>query len=101
MAAIDGKWKISVHTPFGDMTSVLDVKEADGKLEGSVTDGMSGDVSAVENGVINGEEFSYDISVKTPFGDMKNTLKGTIAGDELKGKATNPMGESDFDAVRA
>ena len=101
MAAIDGKWNIAVHTPFGDMKSVLDVKEVDGKLEGNVTDGMSGDVSPVENGVINGNEFSYEINVKTPFGDMKNTLKGTIEGDALKGKAGNPMGESDFDATRA
>ncbi|MBR5930439.1 MAG: hypothetical protein IKZ95_00265 [Lachnospiraceae bacterium] len=101
MAAIDGKWNIAVHTPFGDMKSVLDVKEVDGKLEGTVTDGMSGEVSPVENGTINGAEFSYEIAVKSPFGEMRNTLVGTIEGDALKGKAKNPMGDSDFDAARA
>ena len=37
----------------------------------------------------------------TGFGEMRNTLVGTIEGDALKGKAKNPMGDSDFDATRA
>ena len=98
MAAIDGKWEVAVHTPFGDMKNILDVKEVDGKLEGTATE--NGEAAALLNGVINGNEYSYEVEVQSPFGAMKNTIKGVIDGDKLSGTATNSFGESKFDAVR-
>ncbi len=98
MAAIDGKWEVAVHTPFGDMKNILEVKEVEGKLEGTATE--NGEAAALQNGVINGNEFSYEVEIQSPFGAMKNTLKGVIDGDKLSGTSTTSFGDSKFDAVR-
>ena len=75
MAAIDGKWNIAVHTPFGDMKSVLDVKEVDGaRLASLIRSGVTPVMAPLTH---DGE------------GNMLNTNADTIAGETAKACAAH------------
>ena len=98
---MEGKWTFTVHTFMGDMKSLYDLKVVGDKIEGTATDASNGAVAPVENGTFDGTNFSWDLTIKTAVGEMTNHLTGKIEGDKLAGKSANPMGEFDFDAVRA
>ncbi|MDO4573226.1 MAG: hypothetical protein Q4C13_07645 [Clostridia bacterium] len=101
MSKLNGKWNLVVHTYMGDMRSLLEIAVEDGKLRGQCTDSSNGATAVLEDGVAEGDKFSYSITIKTAVGEMTNKLSGELVGDELRGKSANAMGEFDFDATRA
>ena len=100
MSKLNGTWNITVHTFMGDMRSILKAQVEGDAITGTVTDAANGACSPIENGKVDGDKFSYQVTIKTAVGEMTNTLTGEVAGDALKGKSANAMGEFDFDAVR-
>lgn len=97
---MDGKWEFTVHTFMGDMKSFMDFKVVDGVLTGTGTDASNGACAEIQNGKFDGTNFSYDITIKTPVGEMKNELCGVVDGDSVSGKSKNGMGEFDLTGVR-
>lgn len=91
---IDGTWKAKLEGPDGDMELIFVFKMVDGKLTG-VVKSPNGD-TAITNTIVNGKEFSFDVSFNgmtikhncvlkeddtismkasgTPMGDMELTL---------------------------
>ncbi len=100
MNKLNGTWNMVLHTYMGDMRSTLEARVEDGKLLGTATDGSNGAVAALEKGTVDGDKFSYEITIKTAVGEMTNQLFGKLTGDELHGKSKNAMGEFDFVATR-
>lgn len=100
MSKLNGTWNITVHTFMGDMRSILNATVEGGVITGTVTDASNGACSPIENGKVDGDQFSYQVTIKTAVGEMTNKLTGELVGDVLKGKSTNAMGEFDFDATR-
>lgn len=96
-----GTWKITVHTYMGDMRSTLQCEVKDGVLTGTVTDDGNGATVPITNASFDGKNFAYELTIKTPVGEMTNHLTGELLGDTLKGTSVNAMGSFDFDAVRA
>ena len=97
--AIDGKWNLTIQTPLGEQTSVLEVASASGALTGT----QSGDqgTQAIENGTISGDEASWSIDIVVPM-PLTLTFTGTVAGDSLSGTVTlGAFGESTFSGQRA
>ena len=97
---MEGKWEFTVHTYMGDMRSIMDFKVADGVLTGTGTDASNGAVAEIANGKFDGTNFSYSLTIKTAVGELTNELAGTLDGDKITGKSTNPMGSFDVDGVR-
>ena len=100
MSKLNGTWNIVLHTYMGDMRSILNATVEGDTLTGTVTDASNGAVAPVDNGKVDGEKFSYQVTIKTAVGEMTNTLAGELVGDMLKGKSSNAMGEFEFDATR-
>ena len=98
---MEGKWNFTVHTFMGDMKSTYDLTVTGDKIEGTATDAANGATAPVENGTFDGTNFSWDMTIKTAVGEMTNHLAGKLEDGKLTGKSSNPMGEFDFDAVRA
>lgn len=97
--AIDGKWNLTIQTPLGEQTSVLEVTSANGTLAGT----QAGDQGAqpIENGTIDGDEASWSIDIVVPM-PMTLTFSGAVSGDTLSGTVKlGAFGESTFSGVRA
>ena len=75
---IDGKWKGKVTGPMGDMEIEFNLKADGSTLTGTVT-GPRGEQS-IQNGKIDGNNFSFD----TDMGGNLVTRTGTVKGDILK-----------------
>jgi len=91
-AAIDGKWtaRFERKDPQKGVVTVeflLELKAEGGKLTGSVTRtaGRRSLSTAIENGKIEGDRFSFITVQKSAKGEQKFLWEGVIAGDELKG----------------
>ena len=100
MSKLNGTWNITVHTFMGDMRSILNATVEGDVITGTVTDASNGACAPVVNGRVDGDKFSYQVTIKTAVGEMTNTLTGELVGGVLKGKSANGMGEFDFEATR-
>ena len=98
---MEGKWNFTVHTYMGDMNSVYEFKVDGDVLTGTATDCGNGATAPVDNGKFDGKEFSFQITIKTPVGELTNDLKGVVDGDKITGTSTNPMGSFEVTGVRA
>ncbi len=81
-ADISGKWTYEQQGRNGAMTVTMTLKADGSNLTGSIS-GRNGD-TAINNGKIDGDKFSFDVTRQ--MGDNSVTIKysGTVAGDELK-----------------
>ena len=101
MSKLNGSWKITLHTYMGDMRSTLYCTVEGDKLVGHCTDASNGADAPIDNGVVNGNSYSYDLTIKTPVGEMTNHLEGTLGEDDvIHGTSSNAMGSFEFEAVR-
>ena len=101
MSKLNGSWKITLHTYMDDMRSTGYFTVEGDKLVGTCKDAANGAVGTIENGVVNGSTYEYDLTIKTAVGEMTNHLEGTLGEDDvIHGTSSNPMGSFEFDAVR-
>ena len=101
MSKLNGSWKITVHTYMGDMRSTGYFTVEGDKLTGTCKDASNGASGTIDNGIVNGDKYEYDMTIKTPVGEMTNHLVGTLGEDDvIHGTSSNSMGSFDFDAVR-
>jgi hypothetical protein len=89
-----GTWSGQITDPGGNDHPIVLVIEADGsKITGSLTGGPPmGAKQTIENGVLNGDEISFDIKAPGPNGDFVMFYKGKISGNHIEGTNTSPMG---------
>ena len=101
MSKLNGSWKITLHTCMGDMRSTGYFNVEGDKLVGTCKDAANGAVGTLENGIVNGNSYEYDLTIKTAVSEMTNHLTGTLAEDDvIRGTSSNPMGAFEFEAVR-
>ena len=101
MSKLNGSWKMTLHTYMGDMRSTLYFTVEGDKLVGSGKDASNGAVGTIDNGVVNGNSYEYDMTIKTAVGEMTNHLVGTLGEDDvIHGTSSNAMGSFEFEAVR-
>jgi len=75
---LDGSWKGKMSTPNGDMELVFTFKVNADTLSGNVSSEMA--TLPIENGKVNGNEFSFDVNVNGQV--ISNT--GVLNGDIIK-----------------
>ena len=101
MSKLNGSWKMTLHTFMGDMRSTLYFTVEGDKLTGHCKDAANGAVGTIENGVVNGNKYEYDMTIKTAVGEMTNHLVGELGEDDvIRGTSSNPMGSFEFESVR-
>ena len=101
MSKLNGSWKITLHTYMGDMRSTLNATVEGNVMTGTCVDAANGAVGTLENGVVDGNKYSYDLTIKTAVGEMTNHLEGELGEDDvIRGTSSNPMGSFEFEAVR-
>jgi hypothetical protein len=99
-ADISGKWTAEMQGPQGAMTTTFTFKVEGDKLTGTVS-GRGGE-TPITDGVIKGDEVSFNVTRTMNGNEMKMAYKGKVAGDEIK--MTRTVGDrppQEFTAKRA
>ena len=82
-ADVDGKWTGSVSTPNGDFPVSFNFKADGTMLNGSMAGPDGGDI-AIKDGMIDGTNISFWLSLDMGGNALKLTYKGVVAADQIK-----------------
>ena len=82
-ADVDGKWTGSVHTDNGDFPVTFNFKADGAMLSGSMAGPDGGDI-AIKDGMIDGANISFWLSLDLGGNALKLTYKGVVATDQIK-----------------
>jgi hypothetical protein len=95
---VDGKWNITIKTPMGDKSGVLDLKSEGTSLTGSLSDAEHH--AAISDGKVMGNSLSWSAKITKP---MRMSFKFTaiVDADRISGAAKHLLGKATFTGTRA
>jgi hypothetical protein len=98
MSGAHGKWQVTIKTPMGERSGVLELKVEGGKLTGSLSDGERH--VPISDGKIDGNRLSWSAKIEKP---MRLSLKfsAVVDADRISGSARALLGSATFTGVRA
>ena len=95
---VQGKWNITIKTPMGDKSGVLDLK-----IEGTTLTGSLSDAShhvEISEGKIEGNTLYWSAKITSPM-HMKFKFTATVDEDRISGVARHLLGKATFTGTRA
>ncbi len=94
---VQGKWKITINTPLGVRSGVLELLVSGTTMTGSLSDGDHH--VAISDGKIDGNELSWRAKITKP---MRLSFKFTAVVEEnrIKGAARHMLGTATFSGTR-
>jgi hypothetical protein len=95
---VQGKWNITIKTPMGDKSGVLDLKTDGTALTGS----LSSDEyqAAISDGKVDGNKLSWSAKITKPM-RMSFKFTATVEADRISGAAKHLLGKATFTGIRA
>jgi len=95
---VQGKWNITIKTPMGDKSGVLELKTEGTNLTGSLSDGEY--YAAISDGKVDGNTLSWSAKITKP---MRMSFKFTaiVEADRISGAAKHLLGKATFTGTRA
>jgi hypothetical protein len=95
---VQGKWNITLKTPLGDKSGVLELHEQGTQLTGSLSDGEH--YAAIADGRIAGNQLSWSATITKPM-KMNFKFTATVDADRISGDARHLLGKATFTGTRA
>jgi hypothetical protein len=95
---VQGKWNITIRTPMGDKSGVLDLKTEGTALTGSLSDGDH--YAAISDGKVDGNRLSWSAKITKPM-RMSFKFTATVEADRISGAAKHLLGKATFTGTRA
>ena len=94
---VQGKWNITIHTPMGEKTGVLELLVNGKALTGSLSDAEHH--VAISDGKIDGNRLSWQAKITKP---MRLSFKftATVDEDRISGVARHMLGSAKFSGTR-
>ena len=98
MNGAHGKWHVTIKTPMGERSGVLELKVEGSKLTGFLSDGEHH--VPINEGKIDGNRLSWSAKIEKP---MRLSLKfsALVDADRISGSARALLGSATFTGVRA
>jgi hypothetical protein len=95
---VQGKWNITIKTPMGDKSGVLDLRTDGTALTGS----LSSDEyqAAISDGKVDGNKLSWSAKITKPM-RMSFKFTATVEADRISGAAKHLLGKATFTGTRA
>jgi hypothetical protein len=95
---VEGRWNITIKTPMGEKSGVLDLKTDGSALTGSMSD--ADHYAAISDGKVQGNQLSWSAKITKP---MRMSLKftATVEADHISGAAKHLLGKATFTGTRA
>jgi hypothetical protein len=81
MHPLQGKWKITAHTSFGELPSVNEIQVEGDTFHGVMHDEKSGKDYDIVNGRIDGNNFTLETSMSFVVFSVTVALEGILAED--------------------
>jgi hypothetical protein len=94
---VEGKWKITIDTPMGERSGVLELLVTGKALTGSLSD--ADHQVAISDGKIEGNKLSWQAKITKP---MRLSFKftATVDEDRISGVARHMLGSAKFSGTR-
>jgi hypothetical protein len=94
---VQGKWQITINTPMGDRSGVLELIVSGNTLTGSLSD--ADHHVAISHGKIEGNKLSWQAKITKP---MRLSFKfaATVDEDRISGSARHMLGTATFSGTR-
>jgi hypothetical protein len=94
---VQGKWQITIKTPMGDKSGMLDLKVEGTTLTGSLSDDSHH--IPISDGRIAGNELSWSAKITKPM-RMNFKFTATVDNDRISGVARHALGKGTFSGTR-
>ncbi len=95
---VQGKWNITIKTPVGDKSGVLELKTEGMRLTGSLSD--ADHFAAISDGTVEGNQLSWSAKITKPM-RMSFKFTATVEADRISGAAKHLLGKVTFTGTRA
>jgi hypothetical protein len=95
---VQGKWNITIKTPMGDKSGVLELKTEGSRLTGSLSDAEH--YAAISDGKVDGNTLSWSAKITKPM-RMNFKFTATVEADRISGAAKHLLGKATFTGTRA
>ena len=94
---VQGKWKITINTPMGERSGVLELLVSGETLTGSLSD--ADHHVAISDGKVEGNNLSWRAKITKP---MRLSFKftATVDEDRISGAARHMLGTATFSGTR-
>jgi hypothetical protein len=95
---VQGRWNITIDTPMGQRSGVLELQVQGKSLNGSLSDGEHH--VAITDGTVDGNRLKWQAKITKP---MRLSFKFTavVQGDHISGAARHMLGNATFSGTRA
>ena len=84
----DGTWKITVQTPMGNQSSILELATDGASLTG--TQSGNGESGPIYDGSVDGDSATWKVDITRPMA-LTVTFNATVSGDKISGTAEAGM----------
>jgi hypothetical protein len=95
---IQGKWNITIKTPMGDRSGVLELKVEGNTLTGALSD--AGHHVQISDGQVEGNRLKWKAKITKPM-SMTFRFTATVEQDRISGDARALLGSATFTGTRA
>jgi len=95
---VQGKWNITIKTPMGDKSGVLELKIEGTALTGSLFHAEYR--AAISDGKVDGNKLSWSAKITKPM-RMSFKFTATVEADRISGAAKHLLGTAPFTGTRA
>jgi hypothetical protein len=94
---VQGKWKITIHTPMGEKSGLLELIVSGNKLTGSLSD--ADHHVAISDGKIEGNHLSWQAKITKPM-RLSFKFSAIVEEDRISGAARHMLGTATFSGTR-
>jgi hypothetical protein len=94
---VQGKWQITINTPMGEKSGVLELQVSSKTLTGSLSD--ADHHVAISNGKIEGNKLSWQAKITKPM-HLNFKFTATVDEDRISGAARHMLGTATFRGTR-
>ena len=96
-SSAQGNWNVTIDTPAGERSGVLELCADGGRLTGFMTDGKHR--VPLADGRIDGNQLHWSAQISKPM-SMNLKFTATVEGDEIRGVAKHFLGKARFSGRR-
>lgn len=86
---LTGSYNFSAQTPLGTQAGVLTLQAEGDALTGNVE--ILNTVATIENGVADGDNFKFAVTISTAFGSFRFDATGKVEGDDISADMQSPI----------
>ncbi len=94
---VQGRWNITIKTPMGDKSGVLELNVDGGTVTGSLSDAEY--FAAISDGWVDGNQLGWSAKLTKPM-RMSVKFTATVEADRISGVAKHLLGKAAFTGTR-